>query len=103
ADAALPAGLQPGAVPGGRRSRQLHSCPEPAAELRDLQLLRLQRMMQAESRAGSSSGGERVLPLLPLFVFTCAVLALEVFLARLLAYAVNTFLIYVVLGIAMTG
>src|SRR6185295_14288136 len=53
--------------------------------------------------AGSSSGGERVLPLLPLFVFTCAVLALEVFLARLLAYAVNTFLIYVVLGIATTG
>ncbi len=43
------------------------------------------------------------LPLLPLGGLTLAMLALEILLARLLAYAVHALLVYVVLGLAMLG
>ncbi len=43
------------------------------------------------------------IPLLALGVLTMVALALEVFVTRLLAYTVHTFLLYLVLGVAMTG
>lgn len=43
------------------------------------------------------------IPLLALGVLTMVALALEVFITRLLAYTVHTFLLYLVLGVAMTG